>query len=218
MLIDQANNSQAVSSPLCDVRVSSNEKNDCTKAGGDISVSLVSQSQPILVRYSRRYNQSCRTQINAESSFLYQVHCEFCTKQSVLTNHRFLEHMRVSHRLEAEFKCVICFRHFSGFNSFVNHIKKHESNLAVSRSEEVDNFLSSQSGNSADVSTDSSCVTQSLHEPGNSGLAAIISSSFLGKQSRVYSWCKAKYQQGSYDGTFCCKFKNCSVQNLSLGH
>ena len=110
------------------------------------------------------------------------------------------------------------FSSFFGFNSFVNHIKKHESELAVSRSEEVDNFLSSQSSNSADVSTDTSCVIESLHEPGNSGLARIISSSFLGKQSRVYSWCKAKYQQGSYDGTFCCKFKNCSVQNLSLSN
>ena len=64
--------------------------------------------------------------------------------------------MRVSHRLEAKFKCVICFRRFSGFNSFVKHIRMHESDLTVSRSEEVDNFLSSPSRNSADVSTDSS--------------------------------------------------------------
>ena len=77
MLIDQSDNSQAVYSPLCDVRVSSNEKNDCTKAGGDISFSLVSQSQPIPVRSSRRYNKNCSSQINAECSFLYQVNCEF---------------------------------------------------------------------------------------------------------------------------------------------
>ena len=72
-------------------------------------------------RFSRRNQRVIEN--TDESSLLYRAECEFCKKRVILTNHDFLDHIRRNHRLEAEFKCIVCFRLFSGFNSFVNLVK-----------------------------------------------------------------------------------------------
>ena len=172
-------------------------------------------------RFSRRNQRVIENEITDESSLLYRAECEFCKKRVILTNHDFLDHIRRNHRLEAEFKCIICFRLFSGFNSFVNHVKKYELELSVSRGNDNDIYLSSQSCSTA-VSADSSCDSESGASDTRDctpNVAGIISSSFLGTQQKVYSWCQDKYREGEKsNGAFSYKFKGCDMKELTLSN
>ena len=131
-------------------------------------------------RFSRRNQRVIENENTDESSLLYRAECEFCKKRVILTNNDFLDHIRRNHRLEAEFKCIICFRLFSGFNSFVNHVKKYELELSVPRGNDVDIYLNSQSCSTA-ASADSSCDSESGASDTRDctpDVAGIISSSF----------------------------------------
>ena len=76
------------------------------------------------------------------SRILYETVCHFCLKFVKLNNGNFLSHLRDKHRLEAELKCFSCSRLFSGFNSFLNNVKKRELEMAQEFAKEIENILS----------------------------------------------------------------------------
>ena len=102
------------------------------------SCNLTDNSQ--FVRSSKRNLEYCAPQDYNSARPLYKTICDFCTKLIELTSYNFLSHLRNKHRLEAEFKCFACSRLFSGFNSFVNHIKKHEEEMTEKKSTEIEIF------------------------------------------------------------------------------
>ena len=102
------------------------------------SCNLTDNSQ--FIRSSKRNFEYCAPQDYNSARPLYKTICDFCTTLVELTIYNFLSHLRDKHRLEAEFKCFACSRLFSGFNSFVNHIKKHEEEMAEKKSTEIEIF------------------------------------------------------------------------------
>ena len=93
--------------------------------------------------------------------------------------------------------------------------------MSVSRGNDVDIYLNSQSCSTA-VSVDSSCDSESGASDTRdctTNVAGIISSSFLGTQEKVYSWCQDKYREGEKsNAAFSCKFKGCDMKELTLSN
>ena len=189
----------------------------------DISTTQNNDNFICSARSSRRnVCDSLDTVTYNDSRILYETICHFCPKIVKLNNGNFLSHLRDKHRLEAEFKCFSCSRLFSGFNSFVNHVKKHELEMAQEFAKEIENILS-QSQNLSEnnehpseslvgsLQDTSLCLSEDLSNRG------ILSSSFLGKKEpRVYEWCKKLLDCNSTTAAFSCKFLNCSFKNLTL--
>ena len=93
--------------------------------------------------------------------------------------------------------------------------------MSVSRGNDVDIYLNSQSCSTA-VSADSSSDSESGASDSRDCtpyVTGIISSSFLGTQQKVYSWCQDKYRGvEKSNGAFSCKLKGCDMKELTLSN